>query len=141
MPAAVAEAVRATVAAAVPGAVTDAVRATVANAVPGAVAEAANACTLIVSTSSESELPAPVRSWIRACRARKCCVTAAVVALLGPAELVAMIEAEGVPTKIEATGKIFPVSDRATGGRLSGAAAADDGHATHGPTISSGTPT
>ncbi len=32
---------------------------------------------------------------------------------LGPRELVAMIEAEGVPTKIEPTGKIFPVSDKA----------------------------
>jgi predicted Rossmann fold flavoprotein len=32
---------------------------------------------------------------------------------LGPQELVALIEAEGVATKIEATGKIFPVSDRA----------------------------
>ncbi len=35
------------------------------------------------------------------------------LAALGPEELVAMFEAEGVPTKVEATGKIFPVSDRA----------------------------
>lgn len=35
------------------------------------------------------------------------------LSLLGPDELVAMLEAEGVPTKIEPTGKIFPVSDRA----------------------------
>lgn len=35
------------------------------------------------------------------------------LALLGPDELVAMFEAEGVPTKVEPTGKIFPVSDRA----------------------------
>ena len=35
------------------------------------------------------------------------------LALLGPDELVAMFDAEGVPTKVEATGKIFPVSDRA----------------------------
>ncbi len=32
---------------------------------------------------------------------------------LDPAGLVALIEAEGVPTKVEDTGKIFPVSDRA----------------------------
>lgn len=31
----------------------------------------------------------------------------------GPSDLVAMIEAEGVPTKIEATGKVFPASDKA----------------------------
>jgi predicted Rossmann fold flavoprotein len=36
------------------------------------------------------------------------------LAALGPDELVALVEAEGVPTKIEETGKIFPVSDRAT---------------------------
>ncbi len=35
------------------------------------------------------------------------------LAALGPDELVAMFDAEGVPTKVEATGKIFPVSDRA----------------------------
>jgi predicted Rossmann fold flavoprotein len=35
------------------------------------------------------------------------------LAALGPGELVALIEAEGVRTKVEATGKIFPVSDRA----------------------------
>jgi len=36
------------------------------------------------------------------------------VAALGPAEVVALVEQEGVPTKIEETGKIFPASDRAT---------------------------
>ena len=36
------------------------------------------------------------------------------LAALSPADLVAMIEAEGVPTKTEETGKIFPVSNRAT---------------------------
>jgi predicted Rossmann fold flavoprotein len=37
------------------------------------------------------------------------------LAALGPAELVALVENEGVPTKIEPdTGKIFPASDRAT---------------------------
>lgn len=36
------------------------------------------------------------------------------VAALSPQQLVALIEAEGVPTKVEASGKIFPVSDRAT---------------------------
>jgi len=37
------------------------------------------------------------------------------LAALGPAELVALVENEGVPTKIEpGTGKIFPESDRAT---------------------------
>jgi predicted Rossmann fold flavoprotein len=35
------------------------------------------------------------------------------LAALGPADLVALIEAEGVPTKVEPTGKIFPQSDRA----------------------------
>src|SRR5215213_10161295 len=35
------------------------------------------------------------------------------LAALGPDELVAMFEAEGVATKIEETGKVFPVSDRA----------------------------
>ena len=35
------------------------------------------------------------------------------LAALGPQRLVDMIEAEGVKTKIEPTGKIFPVSDRA----------------------------
>ena len=33
--------------------------------------------------------------------------------VLGPDELVALFEAEGVPTKVEPTGKIFPVSNRA----------------------------
>jgi predicted Rossmann fold flavoprotein len=33
---------------------------------------------------------------------------------LGPRELVALFEAEGVATKVEATGKIFPVSNKAT---------------------------
>jgi predicted Rossmann fold flavoprotein len=36
------------------------------------------------------------------------------LAALSPAELVALIESEGVPTKTEETGKIFPVSNRAT---------------------------
>lgn len=36
------------------------------------------------------------------------------LAALGPDELVQLIEAEGVATKIEATGKIFPVSNKAT---------------------------
>jgi predicted Rossmann fold flavoprotein len=36
------------------------------------------------------------------------------LAALSPADLVAMIEDEGVPTKVEETGKIFPVSNRAT---------------------------
>jgi predicted Rossmann fold flavoprotein len=35
------------------------------------------------------------------------------LAALGPDELVALFEAEGVPTKIEETGKVFPVSNRA----------------------------
>lgn len=35
------------------------------------------------------------------------------LAALGPEELVALLEAEGVPTKVEPTGKVFPVSDRA----------------------------
>lgn len=35
------------------------------------------------------------------------------LAALGPEELVALFEAEGVRTKVEPTGKIFPVSDRA----------------------------
>jgi predicted Rossmann fold flavoprotein len=35
------------------------------------------------------------------------------LAALGPHDLVELIEAEGVPTKTEATGKIFPVSDKA----------------------------
>lgn len=35
------------------------------------------------------------------------------LAALSPADLVALIEAEGVPTKVEATGKIFPASDKA----------------------------
>jgi len=36
------------------------------------------------------------------------------LAVLGPRELVNLIEAEGVPTKVEETGKVFPVSDKAT---------------------------
>lgn len=36
------------------------------------------------------------------------------LAALGPAELVAMFESEGVATKIEETGKIFPQSDKAS---------------------------
>jgi predicted Rossmann fold flavoprotein len=36
------------------------------------------------------------------------------LAALSPAELVKLIEDEGVPTKVEDTGKIFPVSNRAT---------------------------
>jgi hypothetical protein len=35
------------------------------------------------------------------------------LAALSPAALVELIEAEGVPTKVEATGKIFPVSNKA----------------------------
>jgi predicted Rossmann fold flavoprotein len=35
------------------------------------------------------------------------------LAALGPRDLVDLVEAEGVPTKTEATGKIFPVSDKA----------------------------
>jgi len=35
------------------------------------------------------------------------------LAALGPRDLVELIEAEGVPTKTEPTGKIFPVSDKA----------------------------
>lgn len=35
------------------------------------------------------------------------------LASLGPDELVALFEAAGVATKVEATGKVFPVSDRA----------------------------
>lgn len=35
------------------------------------------------------------------------------LAALGPETLVGLVEAEGVPTKVEATGKIFPASDRA----------------------------
>jgi predicted Rossmann fold flavoprotein len=36
------------------------------------------------------------------------------LAALGPRQLVELIEAEGVATKVEATGKIFPVSNKAT---------------------------
>jgi hypothetical protein len=36
------------------------------------------------------------------------------LAALSPSDLVKMIEDEGVPTKVEETGKIFPVSNRAT---------------------------
>ena len=35
------------------------------------------------------------------------------LAALGPAELIALVEGEGVPTKVEPTGKVFPVSNRA----------------------------
>src|SRR5579864_2845076 len=35
------------------------------------------------------------------------------LAALGPRDLVELIEAEGVLTKVEPTGKIFPVSDKA----------------------------
>jgi len=35
------------------------------------------------------------------------------LSVLGPDELVVLFEAEGVPTKVEPTGKIFPVSNRA----------------------------
>jgi predicted Rossmann fold flavoprotein len=35
------------------------------------------------------------------------------LAVLGPADLVKMVEQEGVPTKVEETGKIFPVSNKA----------------------------
>lgn len=36
------------------------------------------------------------------------------LAALSPADLVKLIEDEGVPTKVEETGKVFPVSNRAT---------------------------
>jgi len=36
------------------------------------------------------------------------------LAALGPQDLVALVEGEGVKTKVEETGKIFPVSNRAT---------------------------
>jgi hypothetical protein len=36
------------------------------------------------------------------------------LAALGPEELIALVNAEGVPTKIEETGKIFPASDKAS---------------------------
>ncbi|MBI2824748.1 MAG: NAD(P)/FAD-dependent oxidoreductase [Planctomycetia bacterium] len=36
------------------------------------------------------------------------------LAALSPQDLVALVEAEGVPTKVEETGKIFPVSNKAT---------------------------
>jgi predicted Rossmann fold flavoprotein len=36
------------------------------------------------------------------------------LAALSPSDLVGLIEEEGVPTKVEETGKIFPVSNRAT---------------------------
>lgn len=35
------------------------------------------------------------------------------LAALGPSDLVALVEAEGVATKVEETGKVFPVSNRA----------------------------
>ena len=35
------------------------------------------------------------------------------LAALGPDDLIALVEAEGVPTKVESTGKVFPVSNRA----------------------------
>src|SRR5919206_4270352 len=36
------------------------------------------------------------------------------LAALSPADLVKLVEDEGVPTKVEESGKIFPVSNRAT---------------------------
>lgn len=36
------------------------------------------------------------------------------LAALGPKDLIALVETEGVPTKVEETGKVFPVSDKAT---------------------------
>jgi predicted Rossmann fold flavoprotein len=36
------------------------------------------------------------------------------LAALSPADLVELVESEGVPTKVEETGKVFPVSNRAT---------------------------
>ena len=36
------------------------------------------------------------------------------LALLGPRELIHLVESEGVRTKVEATGKVFPVSNKAT---------------------------
>jgi predicted Rossmann fold flavoprotein len=36
------------------------------------------------------------------------------LAVLSPADLVQLVEAEGVPTKVEETGKIFPVSNKAS---------------------------
>src|SRR5262249_15800730 len=36
------------------------------------------------------------------------------LAALGVEETIALFEAEGVPTKVEETGKVFPVSNRAT---------------------------
>src|SRR3990167_5567045 len=36
------------------------------------------------------------------------------LAALSPADVVALFEAEGVATKVEDTGKVFPASDRAT---------------------------
>jgi predicted flavoprotein YhiN len=36
------------------------------------------------------------------------------LAALGPGDLIKLIEDEGVPTKVEETGKVFPVSNRAT---------------------------
>lgn len=38
----------------------------------------------------------------------------AALGALGPAELVALVEAEGVATKVEDSGKVFPASDRAS---------------------------
>ncbi len=35
------------------------------------------------------------------------------LAAFGPDDLVALVEAEGVPTKVESTGKVFPQSDKA----------------------------
>ena len=35
------------------------------------------------------------------------------LAALGPEQVVQLLESEGVPTKVEETGKIFPASDRA----------------------------
>lgn len=36
------------------------------------------------------------------------------LSVLGPKDLVALVEAEGVATKVEETGKVFPVSDKAS---------------------------
>ncbi|MBM4089392.1 MAG: aminoacetone oxidase family FAD-binding enzyme [Planctomycetes bacterium] len=36
------------------------------------------------------------------------------LAIFGPSDVVALLDAEGVPTKVESTGKVFPSSDRAS---------------------------
>ncbi|MBI3849959.1 MAG: hypothetical protein HY298_06665 [Verrucomicrobia bacterium] len=51
-----------------------------------AAAETINADILIISTSSETELPVVVESWVRSCLAQKRDDTIAVVALLGSAD-------------------------------------------------------